>query len=260
MILLARSAAARRPARAVVAQLPVFKSVIPNTCACRLLQPRPYSKRPVQSGAPDSASDKGKGEPPKHKDEDAKPKPMSPFDAFKPKPKQHEVIIPGEAVGQSTPATGIEHVPLRERIEQKFRDAMDKDKNLRKREEIIRKIGESYWQDVADLHNHGAKLFEAPTDLIPAGASTTKYMPNLEAKNLNSDQVELVAATRGKVALVTLEFTKFAESFGDPFIKQFGDQKNAKYIRVNVEENWLKAALLKACLPYIRAHIPKDRH
>ncbi|KAJ1917842.1 hypothetical protein H4219_002952 [Mycoemilia scoparia] len=175
------------------------------------------------------------------------------------KPKRG--VSPGDAIGQAEPASGIKHAPLKERFEKKFRDALDKDKNMEKRKEIIRKIGESYWQDFVDLRNNGTKLFAASTNIIPAKIS--RYLPNLEAKNLAGKDVELVESVRGKVSLVTMEFAKFAEphtqSFSQPFLEKFSTDHNIKCIRINIQENWLKAILLKACLPYTRAQIPKDR-
>ncbi|KAJ1864627.1 Mitochondrial ATPase complex subunit atp10 [Coemansia sp. RSA 2703] len=180
----------------------------------------------------------------------------------RPRPKPRKTIRPGEAVGQQTPAGKLEHKPLKQKIDEKWRDILSPEKNLETRAKIIKEITESHWQNILDLRNNGEKLFEAPSDLI--SAATARYLPNLEGNTLTGDSADIVDLCRGKTTLLTIEFTKFAEkhtlSYINLFEKVFGDNEKAQVVQVNIEENWAKAAVLRLCLPYVRRSIPKPRH
>ncbi|KAJ1895971.1 Mitochondrial ATPase complex subunit atp10 [Kickxella alabastrina] len=180
----------------------------------------------------------------------------------RPRPKPRKTIRPGEAVGQQVPAGKLEHMPLKEKIDKKFRDILSPEKNLESRARIIREIGESHWQNILDLRNNGDKLFEAPAELIPA--TTARYLPNLECKSLTGSTVDIAELCRGKTTLLTMEFVKFAEkhtlSYINVFEKAFEGRGKVQVVQVNIEENWAKAAVLRMCLPYVRRNVPKHRH
>ncbi|KAJ1955813.1 hypothetical protein EC988_001676 [Linderina pennispora] len=181
----------------------------------------------------------------------------------RPRPKPRQTITPGQAVGQAEPAPEkVVHRPLKQKIDDKWRDILSPEKNLESRAKIINEIGTSYWQNVLDLRDNGTKLFEAPAQLIPARQA--RFLPNLEGKTLNGNSVDIAQMCRGKTTLLTVEFVKFAEkhtlSYIDVFEKAFGDRGKAQVVQVNIEENWAKAAILKMCLPYTKRVIPQHRH
>ncbi|KAI8324202.1 hypothetical protein GQ54DRAFT_296339 [Martensiomyces pterosporus] len=180
----------------------------------------------------------------------------------RPRPKPRKTIAPGDAVGQPVQAEKLKHKAFKEKFEQKWRDILSPEKNLETRAKIIREIGESHWQNILDLRDNGEKLFEAPTQLIPA--KNARFLPNLEGKTLNGNAVDISQMCRGKTTLLTIEFVKFAEkhtlSYINVFEKSFADRKKVQVVQVNIEENWAKAAVLKLCLPYTKRIIPKHRH
>ncbi|KAJ1897964.1 Mitochondrial ATPase complex subunit atp10 [Coemansia sp. S100] len=180
----------------------------------------------------------------------------------RPRPKPRRTITPGDAVGLDAPAGKVEHKPLKEQLEQKWRDVLSPEKNLESRAKIIREIGESHFQNILDLRNNGDKLFEAPAHLIPA--IKAKFLPNLEGKTLTGTNIDIVDLCRGKTTLLTVEFVKFAEKHTRSFINVFEatymDNPKVQVVQVNIEENWAKAAVLRMCMPYVRRAIPKHRH
>lgn len=180
----------------------------------------------------------------------------------RPRPKPRKTITPGDAVGQNQPAGKVAHTPMRQKVEQKWKDVLSPEKNLESRAKIIREIGESHWQNILDLRNNGDKLFLAPSQLIPA--KKARYLPNLEGKTLAGNAVDVVGLCKDKTTLLTIEFVKFAEkhtlSYINLFEKTFAENTKAQVVQVNIEENWAKAAVLQLCMPYIRRNIPQHRH
>ncbi|KAJ1933838.1 hypothetical protein FBU59_005897, partial [Linderina macrospora] len=66
----------------------------------------------------------------------------------RPRPKPRQTITPGQAVGQAEPAPEkVAHRPLKQKIDDKWRDILSPEKNLENRAKIIGEIGTSYWQN-----------------------------------------------------------------------------------------------------------------
>ncbi|OLY78513.1 hypothetical protein AYI68_g7438 [Smittium mucronatum] len=61
---------------------------------------------------------------------------------------RRKIIPPGTPVGSATPGYKFTQVSVKERLRNKYKDTIDKEKNLKRREELFRQIGESYWQGV----------------------------------------------------------------------------------------------------------------
>ncbi|KAJ2661484.1 Mitochondrial ATPase complex subunit atp10 [Coemansia sp. RSA 1200] len=180
----------------------------------------------------------------------------------RPRIKPRKTITPGQAIGQSQPAEDIRRISIKEKAEQTWRNILSPEKNLENRAKIIGEIGESYFQNILDLRKNGAKLFTAPSHLIPANKA--KFLPNIEGKTLSGKDVDVAALCRGKTTLLTIEFVKFAEkhtmSYINVFEKAFTEGNKAQVIQVNVEENYAKGLVLRLSLPYVRRGIPKHRH
>ncbi|KAJ2455715.1 Mitochondrial ATPase complex subunit atp10 [Coemansia sp. RSA 2336] len=180
----------------------------------------------------------------------------------KPRAKPRRTITPGDAVGQATPAVKPTPQPLKDQLQQKWRDILSPEKNMEARARIIHDIGHSYFQDIVDLRNNGDKLFEAPKQLIPSARA--RFLPSLPGKTLLGDSCDLIDLCSGKLTLLSINFTKFSEkhtqSFIEPFEAAFGEQEGVQVVQLNVEENWAKAMVLQLCLPFLRRQIPKHRH
>ncbi|KAJ2820581.1 Mitochondrial ATPase complex subunit atp10, partial [Coemansia erecta] len=182
------------------------------------------------------------------------------FPKFRAKPRR--TITPGDAVGQSTPAVKPVPVPLKEKMQQKWRDVLSPEKNLESRARIIHDIGHSYFQDIVDLRDNGDKLFEAPKRLIRS--SRAHYLPSVSGKTLTGVNTDVIDLCQGKTSLLCVNFNQFSErhtrSFVEPFEAAFAGTENVQVVELNIEENWAKAMVLHLCLPYVRKHVPKEKH
>ncbi|PVU94767.1 hypothetical protein BB561_002276 [Smittium simulii] len=175
---------------------------------------------------------------------------------------KRKIIKPGTPVGSKEPGDASLIPKQSKSFKQKIKDSVNPEQHIKRRDELYKQISESYWQGFADLQKYGPKLFEATSELIPEKAAL--YFPKFKATSLNSYEHNIPVLTRGKVSIVTFEFAKFAEkhtiSYIDQYEKYFKDNKKVQLIQLNIEENWLKAFLLKACIPLLRSNIPKYRH
>ncbi|PVV02920.1 hypothetical protein BB560_002621 [Smittium megazygosporum] len=126
--------------------------------------------------------------------------------------------------------------------------------------EVFNRNSKSFKENL-HLKKFGPKLFEATAELIPEKRAL--YMPRLQCKSLLGNQQEISLFLKGKISLVVFEFAKFAEphakSYIEPFESIFKENPKVNLVQLNIEENMLKAFILKTFLGYIRATIPKYR-
>lgn len=89
------------------------------------------------------------------------------------------------------------------------------------------------------------------------------YMPNFEAQDLSRQKINTTEKLVGKTTLMTFVYAKFGEphvnTFIQPFLEKYKDQKDVQVVEVNVQENMLKQLLLKAFVPSIRKNLPAER-
>jgi hypothetical protein len=93
-------------------------------------------------------------------------------------------------------------------------------------------------------------------------------MPNIVGTSLKtSEPIELVDLLKGKISLVAVSGTRFGEehteTFTTPFLKKWpvgqGDSK-VQLVELNIQENPLKAGLVRMMVPFVKKTIPEERH
>ncbi|KAJ3067570.1 Mitochondrial ATPase complex subunit atp10 [Quaeritorhiza haematococci] len=147
---------------------------------------------------------------------------------------------------------------MKKRMDEYF----DVEKNLKQRDELMTQaFKEGYWDDPKEIARKGAKLWEAPKTLRAQNISPA--LPVVKGTNLLGTPTDLHTLLQNKISLVTFVFTAFgephAQSFIDPFVKEFGGVEGCQLVQLNIEENWAKAPFLRMCTPLIRRRIPKEQ-
>ncbi|KAI8589547.1 ATP10 protein-domain-containing protein [Geranomyces variabilis] len=152
------------------------------------------------------------------------------------------------------------------RVSPQMKKQMDKyldlETNLKEREDLLKQaFRDGYWDDYKEAARKGQKLWEAPKRLRHAHASPV--IPNPESKSLTGEITDPLTLVRGKKAsLVTFMFSAFGEghvnSYTARFLEEFKDSPDVQLVQMNVEENWLKAPVLRALTPFVRRKVPVE--
>ncbi|KAF8940656.1 ATP10 protein-domain-containing protein [Dissophora ornata] len=151
-------------------------------------------------------------------------------------------------------------------MKSKMEDWTDKEKNLEKRKELMHDFQSGYFSEFSELSRTGSKLWKGTANMIQADKAL--YIPNIIGTSLKtSEPVELVDLLRGKISLVAISGTRFGEeqieTFMQPFLKRWPmGQANSKvqFVELNIQENPLKAGLVRMMVPFVRKTIPEERH
>ena len=93
-------------------------------------------------------------------------------------------------------------------------------------------------------------------------------MPNIIGTSLKtSEPVELVDLLKGRISLVAISGTRFGEehinTFMTPFLSKWSaNAKDSKVqlVELNIQENPLKAGLVRMMVPFVKKTIPEERH
>ncbi|KAI8358292.1 ATP10 protein-domain-containing protein [Mortierella sp. GBAus27b] len=154
----------------------------------------------------------------------------------------------------------------KEGMKTKVNDWTDKEKNLETRKELLRDFQSGYFSEFSELSRTGSKLWKGTPNMIAADKAL--YMPNIVGTSLKtSEPIELVDLLKGKISLVAVSGTRFGEehteTFTTPFLKEWpvgqGDSK-VQLVELNIQENPLKAGLVRMMVPFVRKTIPEERH
>ncbi|KAJ1655580.1 Mitochondrial ATPase complex subunit atp10 [Dispira simplex] len=174
--------------------------------------------------------------------------------------KQREATFKaGTPVGQDTPPIPIHRTSILRTIVNRVKSIWDQDKTLERRKYLIKKIHRSHFQDMVDLKKRGAKYFNAADRLIPAEQAL--FMPNLLATNLWGKKVNTMDLLQRKVSMVSFEFVKLGgehvDAFRQPFVDHFRvDHPLVQHVRLNVIENFAKAATLRPFVSLMANQVP----
>ncbi|KAF9971804.1 Mitochondrial ATPase complex subunit atp10 [Actinomortierella ambigua] len=151
-------------------------------------------------------------------------------------------------------------------MKHKVNDWTDQEKNLQKRKELLTDFQSGYFSEFSEINRTGAKLWLASPAMMTAEKAL--YMPNIIGTSLKtSETVELVDLLKGKISMVAISGTRFGEEQIETFMKPFLERwpagkpgSKVQLVELNIQENPLKAGLVRMMVPFVRKTIPEERH
>ncbi|KAH0566076.1 hypothetical protein GP486_000514 [Trichoglossum hirsutum] len=133
-----------------------------------------------------------------------------------------------------------------------------------------KKISTPYFREWTNMRHHKGKTFLSNLKLFRADRAL--YFPNLRGRTLLSSRHgdDTTPILRDKISVVSV----FSSTWAERQIQTFVSEKEnpdlsaalresdglARRVDVNVEENTIKASLIRLFMPNIRRLIPRDRH
>ena len=153
--------------------------------------------------------------------------------------------------------------------QQRRDDFVDYEKHLLKRQRLTNEMATPYFRDFSRMSKQfkGKSWFAPPLLFKDAKAL---FFPNLMGRTLNTgERLDTTHTLYGKVSVVTVFSSVWAEnqvkSFVDGLEKEVpalaieGGGK-AQRVDINIEENWLKALVVKMFIPRLQARLPLEQH
>ncbi|KAF9278778.1 Mitochondrial ATPase complex subunit atp10 [Mortierella alpina] len=176
-------------------------------------------------------------------------------------PKSSKSIALAQANSKRSPFS-----KAKDGMKSKVHDWTDKEKNLEKRKELLTDFQSGYFAEFSELSRSGSKLWKATASMV--NADKALYMPNIIGTSLKtSEPVELVDILKGKISLIAISGTRFGEeqieTFMTPFLEQWpmsAKDSKVQLVELNIQENPLKAGLVRMMVPFVKKTIPENRH
>ncbi|KAI9722368.1 MAG: hypothetical protein M1812_001840 [Candelaria pacifica] len=187
------------------------------------------------------------------KDKDFVPKPLSrPLGLdYPPQPGQN---------------TGIDPRTWRQRRD----DFVNYDKHLERRKQLTRQVSKPYFRDWTNMRFSRGKSFISNTQLFRQDKAL--YFPNLQGVTLASPRVpeDTTRVLEGKISIVSVFCSQWAEEQVATFVSKeqnpslheaLGEGVGlSQLVDINIEENAMKASIIRLFMPRLRRRIPMDRH
>ncbi|ORY66363.1 ATP10 protein-domain-containing protein [Pseudomassariella vexata] len=182
------------------------------------------------------------------------------LEKFTPKPLSRPIGLPyPPEPGQNT---GTDLRTMKQRRD----DFVNINKHLEKREMLKNKFSRPYFRDWGNLNFHKGKTFIAPPR--PFKGDLSLYFPNLYGQTLlKTDRTprDTTPTLFGKVSVVSIFSSTWAENQANTFISPDHNpgltkvleenQDRSQLVRVNIEEDGLKAMLIKLFIGGLRKRI-----
>jgi ATPase complex subunit ATP10 len=130
------------------------------------------------------------------------------------------------------------------------------------------KISKPYFREWSNMRLHKGKSFLAPPRLFKSDKAL--YFPNFHGQTLTKDKklLDTTPVLEGKVSVVSVFSSAWAENQAATFVSEQNNPGlhqiikssggSAQLIRVNIEENWLKAAIVRFFMPGLRKKLGFD--
>ncbi|TEY44432.1 hypothetical protein BOTCAL_0350g00100 [Botryotinia calthae] len=181
---------------------------------------------------------------------------------FTPKPLDRAIGLPNPPrAGQNS---GVDNRSIKERRD----DFVNWDKHLEKRKKLTAAMAKPYYREWSNMKYHKGKSFLAPPRIFKADRAL--YFPNLSGRTLEPDSTLYENTTpilEGKVSVVSVfsgawaenQAATFASEKSNPGLHEVvrNNKGLAQMVHINIEENYLKAMIIKFFRSSLRKKLPE---